>query len=137
MTEVDIIETYLSGLPSPCTWERVRDGFWYVRIAGTARSWIPIELELGERTLRIESKFCIPPEENQADAYRYLLQHAHRTPGVGFSSDRERIVCVLTAIPREVLDADSLDEAIGRVVDLTETTFQGYLRLGFASRFRL
>lgn len=130
------IEGFLRALPEPATWERVEDGFWYVRIPGSARRWIPIELRLGPRTLEATSLYCIPPEENEAEAYRYLLAQNRKATGVAFCTERDRMVSIAGRIPRDEISADSLDAVVGAIVDLTEGTFQGYLRIGFASRFR-
>lgn len=133
---LDRIEPYLTTLPEPATWERVREGFWYVRIPGTARSWIPIELDASVRTLGVTSHFCIPPEENEARAYAYLLRSNHRASGLAFSADAEGVICIVGRVPLDELDDERLDAVVGGVVDLTERTFRSYLRIGFASRFR-
>ena len=135
MQATSIVEAYLGTLPQPATWERVREHFWYVRIPGQSRTWIPFELEWVERSLKVVSPFCMDPEERHGEAYAYLLTHNHRAAGIAFSVDRERTVCIVSRIDGSVLGDDALDDVIGRIVDLTETTFQSFLRLGFPRFF--
>lgn len=131
-----VVESYLSALPEPATWERVRPDFWYVRIPGTARAWIPVEIELGPRTLKLTSPFCMEPEEHHGPAYRYLLAHNERAGRVAFASDREHTVVIVGRLPLPEVDAESLDAMIGEIVDLTEKSFRSFLRLGFPRFFR-
>lgn len=131
----DVIEAYLRERDRSLDWEHVREGFYFVRIPGSARRHIPIELSIGQRTLRAVSYFSIEPEEMQADAYRYLLQHNFAATGVAFSSDRDRAVALVGRVDLHALTTQLLDELIGKIVDTTEATFQAFLRIGFASRF--
>ncbi len=138
MTEpFEVIERWLEGLPDEATVERVRDGFWYVRIPGVSRSWIPVEIDVGERSIKLTSHVIIEPEEREAEVYKLLLRHNHRAQGVSFSLDgREGVVCLVTRIRREEVTAEALDAAMGRIVEETETTFRSILQIGFGSRLR-
>lgn len=131
MTAADIVEAYLSEHPGLLSWERVEVGFWYVRVGGTARRVIPIEIALDQRTLRVLSYFMIPPDTDAAEAYWYLLRQNWAASGVAFAGAPDGAVCLVSRIPIDRLDADELDAVIGKVVDATERSFRGYLRIGF------
>ena len=137
MTHVEIVEGWLADLPEPATWELVRPGFWYVRIPGEKRRWIPIELSLGPRTLKAVSHVIPDPIENREEVYRFLLRYNHSAPGVCFSYDgSEGVLCLAGRIPRETLGPDTLDAVAGAIVDITERTFRSILHLGFGSLLR-
>lgn len=132
-----VVDRWIVSLPEEATAERVKPGFWYVRIPGTARRWIPIELELGERSLKITSHVIVEPEENQAQVYALLLRHNHSADGVAFSFEgREGVICLVGRLPLDRVSEDELDAVAGRIVETTEETFRTILELGFGSRLR-
>jgi len=133
----DVIERWLDGLPDEATVERVRKGFWYVRIPGVARSWIPIEIDAGERTVKLTSHVIIEPEERVEEVYVLLLRHNHAATGTTFSIDgREGVICLVGRIPVEELNEERLDEMVGQIVQETEQTFRSILQIGFGSRLK-
>jgi hypothetical protein len=131
------IEHWISNLPDDATSERVRDGFWYVRIPGVSRSWIPVEIEVDERSLKLTSHVIIEPDENHAEVFRFLLRRNHRATGPAFSIDgKEGVICLVTRLPLATLDEQALDDSIGTIVQQTEEVFRSIIELGFASRLR-
>ena len=138
MTDVhSVIATWVEDLPDEATAERVHGDLWYVRIPGVARSWIPLEIEVGQRSVKLTSHVIIEPEERQADVYKLLLRHNHRADGVSFSYEgREGVICLVARVPRDELDGAKLDRSVGRIVETTEITFRSILEIGFGSRLR-
>jgi hypothetical protein len=132
------IEAWMGKLPDEATTERVTPTFWYVRLPGVARKWIPIEIDAsGERTVKLTSHVIIEPEENVADVYAFLLRRNHDASGVAFSIDgKEGVLCLVTRIDHEALDELKLDEAVGSIVQHTEEVFRSILELGFGSRLK-
>jgi hypothetical protein len=135
---IGCIEAWTSKLPDAATVERVTPTFWYVRIPGVARSWIPVEIDAsGERTVKLTSHVIIEPEENVSDVYAFLLRRNHDASGVAFSIDgREGVLCLVTRIEHDAFDETKLDEAVGSIVQQTEEVFRSILELGFGSRLR-
>ncbi len=132
----ETVAAWTRTLPDGATAEHVRPGFWYVRIPGESRRIIPLEIELGERTVKVTSHVIIPPEENETAFYRFLLRTNHDAPGVAFSVARDGVICLVGRIPLERFDVDALDAVTARVVETTERTFRSLLQIGFASRLR-
>ena len=128
-----VLESYLSGSGDAFEWERVRDDFYYVRIRVPSLylGWLPVEVEIGERTLKLVAGFSVRPQTNEAEAYRYLLALNMKAPGFSFGMDGENRICLVGRIPLERLDAPALDAAFGRVVEITESAVTSYLQLGF------
>lgn len=129
------VALWLSGLPADATSEVVRDGFWYVRIPGVKRRWIPFEIELGSRTLKVTSHVLPAPIDNEAAVYRFLLRHNAAADGCHFAFDGTEAVITLVARLDEVT-VESLDAAVGSIITRTEETFRSILELGFASLLR-
>lgn len=132
-----VVEAWIDRLPGEATSERVREGFWYVRIPGVARRWIPVEIESGKRSVKLTSHVIVEPEERQADVYKLLLRHNHSADGVSFSFEgREGVICVVARIQFSELSAESLDRSVGQIVQRSEETFRSILEIGFGSRLR-
>jgi hypothetical protein len=127
------LESYLSGGGDAFEWERVRDDFYYVRIRVPSLylGWLPVEIEIGERTLKIVAGFSVRPQTNEAQAYRYLLALNMKAPGFSFGMDAENRICLVGRIPLDALDGPALDAAIGRIVEITESGVGSFLQLGF------
>jgi hypothetical protein len=127
------LESYLSTGGDAFEWERVRDDFYYVRIRVPSLylGWLPVEVEIGERTLKLVAGFSVRPKTNEAEAYRYLLALNMKAPGFSFGMDGENRICLVGRIALEQLDAPALDAAFGRVVEITENAVTSYLQLGF------
>jgi hypothetical protein len=129
-----VLESYLSTGGDAFEWERVRDDFFYVRIRVPSLylGWLPVEVEIGERTLKLVAGFSVRPQTNEAEALRYLLSLNMKAPGFSFGLDGENRICLVGRIPLERLDAPALDAAFGRIVEVTESAVTSYLQLGFA-----
>lgn len=129
-----VIASWADGLDDPATWERVADDFWFVRLPAEVRSWIPIEIEVGQRTVKLTSRVIIPPDERHADVYAFLLRHNFAASGVAFAIDPQGIVSLVARVPVDGFTRGRLDEIAGRMVEVTDTTFRSILQMGFASR---
>jgi hypothetical protein len=128
-----VLESYLSTGGDAFEWERVRDDFFYVRIRVPSLylGWLPVEVEIGERTLKLVAGFSVRPQTNEAEAYRYLLALNMKAPGFSFGLDGENRICLVGRISLELLNGPALDAAFGRVVEITESAVTSYLQLGF------
>ena len=134
---VRLIEGWVEALPAETTSERVSPTFWFVRIPGEKRSWIPIEIDVDHRSVKLTSHVIIEPDEAHADVYAFLLRRNHRANGVAYSIDgKEGVICLVSRIDRDVLTEERLDEAVGTIVQETEEVFRTILAVGFAGRFK-
>lgn len=133
----EVIARWIARLPAETTSERVHADLWYVRIPGVARSWIPVEILVGARTVKLTSHVIIDPEERRDEVYKLLLRHNHKASGVSFSFEgREGVICLVARIAHGSLTEDSLDRHVGTIVETTEVTFRTILEIGFGSRLR-
>jgi hypothetical protein len=134
---VALIERWTESLPDEATVERVSPTFWYVRIPGSKRSWIPIEIDVDQRSVKLTSHVIIEPDEAHAEVYAFLLRRNHRANGAAYSIDgKEGVLCLVTRIEHDVLTEARLDEAVGTIVQETEEVFRTILAVGFAGRFK-
>ncbi|MEJ7562544.1 MAG: YbjN domain-containing protein [Ilumatobacteraceae bacterium] len=108
---------------------------WFVRLRGDEKDVTTIWFALRERTLRYETYVMPAPEENDAVLYEQLLRRNERLVGVHFSIGDEDAVFLRGEMPASSVDEVALDRIVGTVFGVVEQTFQGLLRIGFASRF--
>ncbi|MDQ3737953.1 MAG: YbjN domain-containing protein [Actinomycetota bacterium] len=108
---------------------------WYVRLRGEEKDFTTIWLTLRQRTLRYETYVMPAPEENAAALYEHLLRRNERLVGAHFSIGIEDAVFLRGELPLRLVDEAELDRIIGTLFGIVEQTFQGLLRIGFASRF--
>ncbi len=135
MTPHEVIERWVAALPDTTTNERVHADLWYVRTPGVARSWIPVEILVDEKTVKVTSQVIPAPDERHGDVYELLLRHNHTAPGVAFSIyGRDPIICLVSRVRRDELTESKLDFLVGQIVEETEKTFRSILEIGFASR---
>ena len=108
---------------------------WYIRMRGDEKDFITVWLTLGQRTLRYETYVMPAPEENAEGLYEHLLRRNERLVGAHFSIGIEDAVFLRGEIGVGALNEAELDRVIGTLYATVEQTFQGLLRIGFASRF--
>jgi hypothetical protein len=133
---VALTERWVASLPEGTTSERVARDFWYVRVPGEKRSWIPFEIEVGDRSVKVTSHVIIEPDEAHADVFRFLLRRNHAASRIAFSIDgKEGVICLVSRISVDDFGEAALDEIVGLMVQETEEVFRTILMTGFASRF--
>jgi hypothetical protein len=108
---------------------------WYVRMRGEEKEFITIWLTLGQRTLRYEAYVMPAPEENLESLYENMLRRNQRLIGHHFAIGVEDAVFLRGDLPVTALTQAELDRVLGSMYATTEQCFQGFLRIGFASRF--
>ena len=78
LTPSTIVERWVGSLPEPRRPSASGTGSGTSASRGRARSWIPFEIDVGERSVKVTSHVIIEPDENHAEVYELLLRHNHR-----------------------------------------------------------
>jgi hypothetical protein len=125
------IERWFTAQPE-ITCERVGDG-WLTVLRGERKRTLPVYLEVGERTLTLQSFFMTAPDENQAELYAFLLRRHTRSYLSRFALDRDGDVLLTAVLPVDAVTVDELDRVLGQLLVLADDTFDQALKLGFAS----
>jgi hypothetical protein len=113
--------------------EQVGEDRWMTQLSGEWKRTIPVLLQVDERTLRVRSLFCGPPDERHDEVYALLLHRNERPAPVHFALDDDGAVLLLGHVPLDALDAAALDELLGAVLAVSDETFNAVLRAGFAT----
>lgn len=129
----DVREVVLSALDAAeLPVEPVGDDRWMTMLAGEWKRTIPVLIEIEERHLRTTSLFTGALDEGHARVYELLLQRNQRSGPVHFALDDTGNVVLVGGIPIEVADAERFDELLGAILEISDRTFNGVLRTGFA-----
>ncbi|MDQ1711817.1 MAG: hypothetical protein QOE45_1267 [Frankiaceae bacterium] len=126
-----VIRSALDGLG--LEYERVEEGAFLVKLAGTHKLATMTWLVVGDHTLLVEAFFMRRPESNLDGTYGFLLQRNARTYGVHFSCDRLGDIYLVGHMPLSSINAAEVDRLLGCVLEYSDGTFDAALRLGFAA----
>ena len=113
--------------------DEVGEDRWMTMLSGQWKRTIPLLLDLDERSLRITSLLCGAPDEGHAAVYELVLHRNEKLTWVHFALDDEGDVVLTGTVPRDALDAETLDEVLGQVLLTSDETYNSVLRAGFAS----
>ena len=112
--------------------DEVGEDRWMTVLAGEWKRTIPVLIELDERSLRLTSLFTGELDEGHAEVYALLLRRNRHAGPVHFALEETGDIVLTGGLPLEVVDATRLDELLGLVLELSDRTFNGVLRAGFA-----
>lgn len=110
---------------------------WYVRFSGEAKANYSAEFTLGQRSLHFSSYFIPPPEENENEFHRHLLQRNAKLFGMAFVVGVENAIYIDGRLSNRLITEDGeLDRILGSLFSYTEELFPTAAKIGFASRFK-
>jgi Putative bacterial sensory transduction regulator len=81
----------------------------------------------------VEAFFCRKPDENEAEFYRFLLEHGGRMFGVHFALDQAGDVHIVGRLPLAAINSGDIDRLLGSVLSYSDENFDPALMIGFAS----
>lgn len=111
----------------------VGDDRWMTMLSGQWKRTIPLLIDLEERTLQVTSLLAGVPDEGHHEVYELLLHRNQKPMPVHFALDDEGDIVLVGQVPLEAVDARSLDELLGAVLQMSDDTFNAVLRAGFSS----
>ena len=113
-----------------------RPAAWYVRFSGEAKANYSAEFTLNQRSLHFSTYFIPPPEENENEFHRHLLQRNAKLFGMAFVVGQENAIYIEGRLSnRLIMEDGELDRILGSLFAYTEQFFPTAARIGFASRF--
>ena len=125
----DLVRSTLDDLGLP--YEETGPGAYLVRLEGQHKlatmTWLVVE----DRTLLVEAFFMRKPDD-EAAAYRFLLERNARTYGVHFSVDRLGDVFLTGRVPFAAVSAEEVDRLLGCMLEYSDGSFDAALQVGFA-----
>lgn len=137
-TATDLIQqvtsAWVADPDSDVEWAGEHDGKWGIRMRQQCRDATTVWFDVGERTVGYEAYLLPAPAQSHVDVYRLCLVRNYRSWPAAIALDDRGDIFVRGRIPLAILDATTLDTAVGAVYELVELSFRPLVRFGFASR---
>ena len=113
--------------------ERLDDGRWFLVLAGERKLGIGVHLQVGDRTMRVESFFMRAPEEQRERLYHDLLLRQATSYVLRFTLDENGDLFVVGQVPLLAITAEEVDRVVGSVLELCDSAYLPAVETGFAS----
>jgi Putative bacterial sensory transduction regulator len=113
--------------------ERLDEGRWFVVLAGERKLGIGVHLQVGDRTLRVESFFMRAPEEQHGRLFRDLLLRQASSYVLRFTLDENGDLFVVGQVPLLAVTPEEVDRIVGSILELCDTAYLPSVEIGFAS----
>ena len=113
--------------------ERLDEGRWFLVLAGERKLGIGVHLQVGDRTLRVESFFMRAPEEQRERLYRDLLLRQASSYVLRFTLDDSGDLFVVGQVPLRAVTSEEIDRVVGSILELCDSAYLPSVEIGFAS----
>lgn len=127
------IDRWLSDPDSDVVYAEKVDGRWAVRMRQTVRDATTVWWEIGAYTISAEAYVLPAPPGDAGDAYRLALIRNHPTWKAHFALDREGAFVIRGRVGAGASFED-LDQLLGEIYQMVETTFRPLLTRAFGRR---
>ena len=114
--------------PTPSTFVAV--------LPGEAKLRTTVSLVVGPHNLTANAFVVRRPDENTEAVYRWLLQQNAKHPGVAFGVDPLGDVYLVGSLPLGGVTVSEVDQLLGRILDVADSSFNVLLELGFATSIK-
>jgi Putative bacterial sensory transduction regulator len=131
---VDTVRRALDELAVP--YEESSPGTFVAVLPGERKLRTTASLVVGSHSLTVNAFVVRHPDENTEAVHRWLLQHNARHPGLAFGIDPLGDVYLVGQLPLSGVTVAEVDQLLGRVLDVADSSFNTLLELGFASSIR-
>jgi hypothetical protein len=116
--------------------EEPTPGTFVAVLPGDQKLRTTVSLVVGRHSLTANAFVARRPDENTEGVYRWLLQQNAKHPGVAFGVDPLGDVYVVGQLPLSAVTGDEVDQLLGRILGVADSSFNTVLELGFASSIR-
>jgi hypothetical protein len=113
--------------------ERLDEGRWFLVLTGERKLGIGVHLQVGDRTLRVESFFMRAPEEQHGRLFRDLLLRQASSYVLRFTLDENGDLFVVGLVPLLAVTPQEVDRIVGSILELCDSAYLPSVEIGFAS----
>jgi Putative bacterial sensory transduction regulator len=113
--------------------ERLDEGRWFLVLAGERKLGIGVHLQVGDRTMRVESFFMRAPEEQRERLYHDLLLRQASSYLLRFTLDENGDLFVVGQVPLAAVTPEEVDRVVGSILELCDSAYLPSVEICFAS----
>jgi len=117
-------------------YDEQQPGLFSFALPGEKKLQTPVRVDVGPHALGVHAFVCRNPDENHEGVYRWLLEKNLRLYAVAFAVDRHGDIYLDARLPLSTVTPDDLDQVLGTVLSVADSSFNTLLELGFASSIR-
>jgi hypothetical protein len=117
-------------------YDEQQPGLFSFALPGEKKLQTPVRVDVGAHALGVHAFVCRNPDENHEGVYRWLLEKNLRLYAVAFAVDRHGDIYLDARLPLSTVTPDDLDQVLGTVLSVADSSFNTLLELGFASSIR-
>lgn len=129
------IEAFLTD--NEIEWEPgVNAGEYVLSLPGEKKLKTVCSLRIGEVDLTAQAFVIRHPDENAERFYAHLLRANLRLPGAAYAIDELGDVYLTARLPLAALDARTLDQLLGTVLQAADGAFNDLLVIGFLTSMK-
>ena len=129
-----VVRQALEDLDVP--YDESSPGTFVAVLPGERKLRTTVSLVIGVHSLTVNAFVVRHPDENVEEVQRWLLQYNAKHPGVAFGTDPLGDIYLVGQLPLEGVTVDNVDQLLGRVLDVADSSFNTLLELGFAASIR-
>jgi hypothetical protein len=130
----EVVRQALDELVVP--YEESAPGTFVAVLPGERKLRTTVSLVVGPHSLTVNAFVIRHPDENVDGVHKWLLQYNAKHPGVAFGVDPLGDVYLVSQLPLSGITIDEVDQLLGRVLDVADSSFNTLLELGFATSIR-
>ena len=130
----EVVRQALDELEVP--YEEPTPGTFVAVLPGERKLRTTVSLVVGPHSVTVNAFVVRHPDENEAEVHRWLLQYNAKHPGIAFGIDPLGDIYVVGQLPLSGVTVDDVDQVLGRVLDVADSSFNTLLELGFAENIR-
>ena len=116
--------------------EQPTSSTFVVVLPGEQKLRTTVSLVIGRHSLTANAFVARRPDENAAGVHEWLLKQNAKHPGVAFGIDPLGDVYVVSSLPLVAVTPAEVDQLLGRILSVADTSFNVLLELGFTSSIR-
>ena len=113
-----------------------RPGEYVVQLPGEHKLRTTVSLLLGDHGLSLSAFVVRHPDENEAGLHRWLLRRNTKLRQVAFAVDGSGDVFLVGRLPLVGVTTHTLDDVMGEMLGVADSSFDELLSLGFAASIR-
>jgi hypothetical protein len=130
----DVVRQALDDLE--VSYEEPTGGTFVAVLPGEKKLRTTVSLAVGPHSITVNAFVVRHPDENTDTVHKWLLQYNAKHPGVAFGVDPLGDVYLVSQLPLSGITIDEVDQLLGRVLDVADSSFNTLLELGFATSIR-
>ncbi len=130
----DVIEEFLDS--HDLEFEKKDGSTFLITLPGEKKLQTHCALIVGDHSLTVNAFVIRKPDDNEAEVHAWCMAKNASLYGVAFAINDVRDIFLVGRLPLSAVTDQEIDRLIGTVLQISDTSFNPLLELGFANAIR-